>query len=262
MMAVVKTWLRELDELLRGDKTREMLLTRGTCPLRVRHCVMSAVFLGISYGFFMGLYAVLTRQPPCWPQMLSTAIKVPLLFLLTLVVTFPSLYVFSALLGTPLHLLDTLRVLVGAIAVTLCVLAAFGPITGFFTVNTTSYAFVKLLNVGFFVKVLGALDRGLQSGEPPEVTLQAETAPFPAEAASPSPTEDRQRTPAKPARQPRSRVSKVLAIWILLYALVGAQMGWILRPFIGAPDMTFQWFRAREANVFIDIVRTIGDLVK
>jgi hypothetical protein len=43
----------------------------------------------------------------------------------------------------------------------------------------------------------------------------------------------------------------VFNAWTLIYAVVGAQMGWILRPFIGAPSQPFQWFRARESNFFI-----------
>mgnify|MGYP007070397324 CR=1 FL=1 len=35
-----------------------------------------------------------------------------------------------------------------------------------------------------------------------------------------------------------------------LFAVVGAQMGWILRPFIGAPSEPFQLFRARHASFF------------
>jgi hypothetical protein len=33
--------------------------------------------------------------------------------------------------------------------------------------------------------------------------------------------------------------------------VVGAQMGWILRPFIGAPSEPFQWFRERPSNFFV-----------
>lgn len=36
----------------------------------------------------------------------------------------------------------------------------------------------------------------------------------------------------------------------MIYGVVGAQMGWILRPFIGNPDLPFTWFRARESNFF------------
>lgn len=39
-------------------------------------------------------------------------------------------------------------------------------------------------------------------------------------------------------------------MWVVIYALVGAQMGWLLRPFIGSPDMPFTWFRERSGNVF------------
>jgi hypothetical protein len=59
--------------------------------------------------------------------------KVPLLFLLTLMVTLPSLYVFSALANSRLHFVDTLTLLLAATAVNLALLASCGPVTGFFT---------------------------------------------------------------------------------------------------------------------------------
>ncbi len=52
----------------------------------------------------------------------------------------------------------------------------------------------------------------------------------------------------------------VFRIWTFVFALVGAQMGWVLRPFIGSPDLGFQWFRARESNFFLDVLTAIGDL--
>jgi hypothetical protein len=44
---------------------------------------------------------------------------------------------------------------------------------------------------------------------------------------------------------------RVFNAWTLIYAVVGAQMGWILRPFIGAPSEPFQWFRERQSNFFV-----------
>jgi hypothetical protein len=35
----------------------------------------------------------------------------------------------------------------------------------------------------------------------------------------------------------------MLRIWIVVYAFVGIQMGWILRPFIGDPHSPVQFFR-------------------
>ena len=77
-------------------------------------------------------------------------VKVPALFFLTLVVTFPSLYVFNALVGSRLALGSVLRLLVAALAVMVAVLSSLGPIVAFFSVSTTSYPFMVLLNVVVF----------------------------------------------------------------------------------------------------------------
>ena len=42
-------------------------------------------------------------------------------------------------------------------------------------------------------------------------------------------------------RRPRHRM--LLRAWLAIYAFVGIQMGWVLRPFIGSPDAPTQFFR-------------------
>ena len=42
----------------------------------------------------------------------------------------------------------------------------------------------------------------------------------------------------------------VFRIWLIVFALVGSQMGWVLRPFIGAPNTAFTWFRPIHSNFF------------
>jgi hypothetical protein len=42
--------------------------------------------------------------------------------------------------------------------------------------------------------------------------------------------------------------------------VVGAQMGWVLRPFIGNPSQPFEWFRARESNFFEAVLNAIRTL--
>lgn len=37
-------------------------------------------------------------------------------------------------------------------------------------------------------------------------------------------------------------------------------MGWLLRPFIGAPDLPFTWFREREGNFFLSIFQQLQNL--
>jgi hypothetical protein len=53
----------------------------------------------------------------------------------------------------------------------------------------------------------------------------------------------------------------IFRIWVLIYGLVGAQMGWLLRPFIGRPDMEFTWFRNREGNFFLGVLQHIKTLL-
>ena len=76
------------------------------------------------------------------------------------------------------------------------------------------------------------------------------------------------RPPARPAWSAhrvrpaikRDLARQVFTVWLVIYCVVGAQMGWILRPFIGTPDMPFQVFRAREFNFFHAIIRAIAQL--
>src|SRR5690606_14502845 len=106
-------------------------------PLRA--FALLSVVLAVCYGFFMGWYGVASRPKAEYMPLVASMIKLPALFLLTLLVTFPSLYVFAALVGCRLSFGAVLRLLVAAIVVNLAVAASLGPILGFFTVSTTSY---------------------------------------------------------------------------------------------------------------------------
>ena len=55
------------------------------------------LLLGAAYGVFMGVYGLSSREVLEYRQMVSSMWKVPALFLLTLLICFPSLYVFSTM---------------------------------------------------------------------------------------------------------------------------------------------------------------------
>ena len=236
--------LKQLDRLLRGELTGAEQLdaqpSRGfQIPLRT--FVPLAIGLGATYGFFMGWYALALNwgQPTNkgWMQLLAGMVKLPALFLLTLVVTFPSLYVFNALVGTRLGFLAVLRVLVAAIAVNLAVAASLGTILAFFTLSTTSYHFIVLLNVALLA-IAGAVGLGFLLK-----TLQRISATL--SAAAPG----------------ENSGSTIFFIWVIIYALVGMQMGWLLRPFIGHPGAAFEWFRVREGNFFLSVIEHLQKLL-
>jgi hypothetical protein len=49
------------------------------------------------------------------------------------------------------------------------------------------------------------------------------------------------------------QVKSLFRVWILIYAVVGAQMGWVLRPFISDPRAPFMWFCGKEGNFFLGV---------
>ena len=55
-------------------------------------------------------------------------------------------------------------------------------------------------------------------------------------------------------------VKTVFRLWVIVFALVGAQMGWVLRPFVGNPNIPFFWLRPRGSNFFQAIIETFGRL--
>ncbi len=276
--------LREIDEILRGERTRPASLVSGNIDVSGRRLIVFGFALGGLYGASMGLYSVVNGATyDAWLQLVSSMLKVPLLFLLTLLVTCPSLYVFSALVGSRLRFASTMRLLLMAIIVDLALLASLGPVTAFFTVCTTSYPFVKLLNVAFFavsglvgLKVLSrALDMVFTLPAPPLPVLTPASEATPPEA----PTEPKAPptvldvlasgpnpfTPRPLARDPSpdeaDRTARwVFSLWTFTFGVVGAQMGWVLRPFIGAPDRPFEWFRPRESNILEAIFQAVRDL--
>jgi hypothetical protein len=248
--------IQDVDRLLRGGYTSREALESGRLGAALPMLLVSGSALGAAYGVFMGLYGALRPGNPSVAQLLATTIKVPFLFLATLVVTFPSLYVFSALAGSRLLFLDTLRLLLAAVTVNLALLASFGPITAFFTLSTENYPFMVVLNVVLFAVAgaagLGVLRRALQVVFEP---ARAPAAPPPVAAPPRLPAEEGE--PAllgvPPLRRPRTeadRARTVFRIWMVIYGIVGAQMGWILRPFIGSPDLPFELFRERRGSFF------------
>lgn len=236
-----------IDNLLRGGFTQREDLAAGDIKIRVRALVVASILLGAAYGVFMGLYACVRPASSNYAQLAATIVKVPALFLLTLVVTYPSLYILSALAGSRLRFLQTLRLVMVATTVNTAVLASLGPVTAFFTLSTDSYPFMILLNVAIF-GVSGVI--GLK------FLWKAMDAVFSVPDASASKETDGPEPVPTHSRRPRS----IFNVWLLIFAVVGMQMSWILRPFIGNPDLPFELFRQSESNFFEAVITVLRKL--
>ena len=167
-------------------------------------------------------------------QGLSSAAKLPLLFLSTLVVCAPTLYFFNLIFGSNQSLTQNVTLILSAITVTSVLLLSFSPIALFFMLTTNHYQFFKLLNVGLFSisGVVGVLF--LSQG---------------------------MRAVSYAGNKGASMRRNVVRLWIFVYAFVGSQMAWTLRPFIGAPGLDFELFRQLGGNFYANIFVSIGEIL-
>lgn len=271
-------WFKQLDMILRGDATRMSLLAEGQVTIPMGGLSVAIVLLGALYGLCMGSFAMIRTGGEAYMQLIASAIKVPMLFFLTLAVTFPSLYVFNALIGTRLSIASALRLLIAALGVMMAVLASLGPIVVFFALSTKSYPFMVLLNVGtgsmagvlglgFLLRTLDRLVIAQERIESLPVASNSERN----ESKEAEKADDRKgASEGKPAellgaldragKVTTRKAKSVFRAWTTVFALVGAQMSWVLRPFIGSPSLPFEWFRERESNFFIAVSRALVSL--
>jgi hypothetical protein len=48
---------------------------------------------------------------------------------------------------------------------------------------------------------------------------------------------------------------------MFVYAFVGSQMAWTIRPFIGAPGTPFELFRQLGGNFYTNVLQSIGEIL-
>lgn len=269
---------KALDRVLRGEATQLPALRAGQIDVPAGLLIVVLILLGMVAGACTGVYAVITRHQidpqhaiMGWEQLLASTAKVPLLFCLTLSVTFPSLYVFNALVGSRLSMTGMLRLVVAALCVMMAVLASLGPIVAFFAVSTTSYPFMKLLNVvayaiagslglSFLLQTLHRLSAAqMEQDARPENMVTEVTTPADDPGAPPAyPPPGALERMRERALDPRVRT--IFRIWVVVFGLVGAQMSWILRPFVGNPQQPFTLFRQRESHFFQAVFEALRNL--
>ncbi len=208
--------------------------------------LISQMLLSSTVAF--GFYGAVMGLSHSVPQALSSAVKLPILFLLTLAICLPTLYLFNLLLGGRLSARQVLALALSAITVTSALTVAFAPISLFFLITAQSYPFFILLNVA--ILALTAIV-GLQFLVDGTRKLNAIAI---AESGVDSATEDG--TP----RKLRPMSVGLLNIWLLLYAFVGTQLGWTLRPFFGQPDTPFQLFRTIGGNFYWGLIKIFFSL--
>lgn len=184
------------------------------------------VICGLVYGGVMGAFG---GRPG---QMAISAVKVPLLLLATLALSLPSYFVINTLFGLRSDFVEALRGIVASQAGLTVVLIALAPLTAFWYATSRDYQAAVLFNAAMFA--VASLAAQLLLGRAYRVLI---------------------------ARDPLHR--QLLRIWVVIYAFVGIQMGWILRPFIGAPGAPVRFFRSGDwESAYVVVARMIWEALR
>ena len=184
-------------------------------------------------SIFFAVYGAIIGSSHSWAQALSSTVKLPALYLITLIICFPTLYFFNILFGSRKTFGQHFAMLLTSVSVISVLLFSFAPITLFFLISTHNYQFYKILNVVVFA-VTGFIGvKFLYQGM--EMLSQ----------------EDEEGL--------KTRMS-ILRFWLILYAFVGTQLAWTLRPFFGSPGTPFELFREMQGNFYLDIIHALGEI--
>jgi hypothetical protein len=95
----------------------------------------------------LACYGAVLGASNSWAQALASTVKLPLLFLATLSICLPTLYLFNLVFGARLSVMQAVTLILVSITVTSVLTLAFAPISLFFLISAHSYEFFKLLNV-------------------------------------------------------------------------------------------------------------------
>lgn len=246
-LQIVVRWFVTVDHVLRRRNPVQRPSERPTAPnqtssvtsvnesyLPLQKVAAIVLVFGPMYGAAMGAYAFVVGKRSLveqFPQLIYSGVKVPLLIALTVAISLPSFFVINTLLGLRDDFIEALRAIVSAQAGMAVILVSLFPLTlfSYISLATTesSYPLAILVNAAMF---------GLAS-----VSAQVLLRGYYQDLI------DRNR-----------RHLWMVRMWILVYAFVGIQAGYVLRPFIGAPDSPTTFLRKESfQNAYVKILELV-----
>lgn len=224
----------DFSTLLRGDAAAiAAWSSQWSAPRFASHLVVIIFGAGF-YGAAMGWW----RDPQ---QALFVAIKFPLILLLTALGNALINGMLAPLLGLNIPFRQSFSAVVMSFAITSAILGAFSPLIAFMTWNAPpmspaavtgpAYSLIKLVHVAAiaFAGVVG-------NARLFQVLVQMGG--------------------SRPAAQ------RVLFAWLAENLFLGSQLCWILRPFIGSPQLPVEFFRATalRGNFYENVFHSIAQI--
>lgn len=225
--------MNHFSELIRLLRDRKQFLDEVRSQTKLETKIASLL---VASSAFFAVYGAIVGAYGGGFQIVSGAIKLPALYLVTLVICLPTLYFFDILSGSKLNFKQYATMALTAVSVISVLLFAFAPVILFFLISIKDYVFFLLLNV-FVMGITGTIGVRLFYKGMRDMTASGEGV-------------------GKKSRR------YLLQGWVLLYGLVGSQLGWTLRPFLGVEGEPFQVFRPEiDGNFYGQVIRAVGTMI-
>lgn len=206
-----------LDLLLRGDRRAI------DCPEAMLPIGSGVAVIAVGTAFAGAVVGASDLDRPL--QIAISATKLPVLMLATGIATLPLLIALHAAAGRLSDWTRTMRIVMAGEIGFACALASLSPLLLIAPAGGASYDLVRMIDVAAFAIALsfaGLLLRRLLA---------------PSVAATPS-------------------LRWIVPIWLVAHVFTGVQVAWMLRPFVGSPDLPARWFRPDPfTNAWIELAR-------
>lgn len=234
---IVPTWLElrgfwrifTMSEWIMRDRLSffEEVRTHRDLGAKLRSMVLSSLF-------YLALFGMVLGMSHSWMQALMSAVKLPMLFLVTLLICLPTLYFFNLLYGSQLTFQQTTTLMMAAVTITGALSLAFASISLFFWLTIgEQYTILILLNVGILGISswwgLSFLRQGMRHVQRHALDV---------------------------------RQWRILTTWLVIYGFVGTQMAWALRPFFGVPSEPFVVLRSDGGTFVGSMLTALGWLLQ
>ena len=193
---------------------------------RIWRLVFLFIALTFLYGGVMGIYS-----GPL--QALTAGIKVPIMFLLSLLICYPAFFVLQFILGSKMQLSHMTVIILSGYVLTGAIMVSFAPIVVLFVLTGGNYYFLQLLHIAI-ITVAGifgmktVLDALKYSCEQKNV-------------------------------YPKTGVV-VFRFWVVILAFVGIQLAWNMQPFLAEKTAGYTLFKKYKGNFYTAVIYSIQQL--
>jgi len=194
---------------------------------RIWRLTLLFISLTFLYGLVMGCYSGFL-------QALTAGIKVPVLFLLSLLICFPAFFVLQFILGSKMLLSHMTIIILSGFVLTAAIMVSFAPIVVLFVLTGGNYYFLQLLHIAIFTvagifgmkTVLDALKYSCeQKNVYPKIGVE------------------------------------VFRFWVVILAFVGIQLAWNLQPFLAEKAAGFALLKKYKGNFYTAVIYSVQRLM-